>query len=154
MFPGVLPMDRDIQSYNTKKSRNCIFLCHSLLTGRLCSHYITRLLQMVTSCRPVYCISQPHCTVSIFHTLQLIRMLRVTVQIPKLVFNQEETKIKQFISDLDWGELLRLLNSLIQPETQITMNTAVYDVTQVAKSTGGKIEKNEMGGTCGARREA
>ena len=37
------------------------------------------------------------------------------------------------MSDLNWGELLRLLNSLIQPETQITTNTVVYDFTQITK---------------------
>jgi len=50
-----------------------------------------------------------------------------------MVFNQEETKRGQFLSDLNWGELLRLLNSLIHPETKITMNTAVYGYTQIAK---------------------
>jgi hypothetical protein len=58
----------------------------------------------------------------------------VTVQTThNRVFNKEETKIKQLISDLNWGELLRLLNSLIQPETQITTNAAVYDLTQITK---------------------
>jgi len=118
------------------KSRNCIFLCHSLLTGGLCSHYITRLLQMATSCRPVLCIPEPH-RIQCPYFIQYVTThshAEITVQTThKRGFNQEETQIKLFISDLNGAELLRHLNSLIQPETQITMNIAVYVFTQMTK---------------------
>ena len=59
--------------------------------------------------------------------------MEVTVQTTHECVFKRDTKRTQFISDLNMGELLCLLNSLTQRETEIAMNIVVYDFMQITK---------------------